>query len=269
MKINKITHRLLSIAMLGPMALSAMGWGQKGHDTTAEIASRHLTPATSAAVDSLLKGRSMVYWSNWLDNASHTPEYAYTKSWHYKNIDPGETYDNAPMYQGGDIVTALTDLRRNLASGNLDEKQSTLALKMIVHLMGDLHQPLHMGRRNDRGGNGRKVSFFDRDTNLHSVWDSSLPEAAHKWSYTEWSDQIDAASPAMLRTLTEGDFSSWGRETYGLATEVYDATPEGTVISYDYIAKWAPVVEQQFLKGGLRLAHVLNSIFDSEYDQKP
>ena len=65
-------------------AISAFGWGQKGHDVTAFIAENHLTPTTRAAVDSLLEGRSMVYWANWLDNASHTPKYAYTKTWHYK-----------------------------------------------------------------------------------------------------------------------------------------------------------------------------------------
>lgn len=269
MKSKKITCRLLAAALCAPVAFSALGWGQKGHDVIAEIASRHLTPVTAAAVDSLLGGSSMVYWSNWLDNASHTPEYAYTKSWHYKNIDPGETYENAPLYPDGDVVTALTDLRRSLASGTLDLTQSALALKMLVHLTGDLHQPLHMGRRNDRGGNDRRVFFFDTKTNLHSAWDTSLPEAAHRWSYSEWADQLDRATPDMERTLLEGDFSSWGRETYGIAAEVYEDTPEDAVISYDYVARWTPVVEHRFLSGGLRLAHVLNSIFDPAYNPAP
>ncbi len=264
---QQITQKYLRPALLGlaaPLALAAFGWGQKGHDTTAAIAQRHLTPRTAAAVDSLLKGQSMVYWANWLDNASHTPEYAYSKSWHYKNIDPDETYENAERYSGGDIVQALTEQTRALRSGDLDPAQSALALKMIIHLMGDLHQPLHMGWRSDRGGNYRKVKFFTRETNLHSVWDTSLPEGVHKWSYTEWTDQVDRATPQMQRIITEGDFADWGRETYNICREVYDSTPEETVVSYDYLAKWAPVVEQQFLKGGLRLAYVLNSIFDPE-----
>ena len=66
-----------------------LAWGQKGHDVTCEIAERHLDRGARKAVRRLLQGKSMVYWSNWLDNASHTPEYAYTKTWHYKNIDAG------------------------------------------------------------------------------------------------------------------------------------------------------------------------------------
>ena len=74
-------------AVLAACSLQVFGWGQKGHDTVAYIAECHLTPATKQAVESLLDGKSIVYWANWLDNASHTPEYAYSKTWHYKNID--------------------------------------------------------------------------------------------------------------------------------------------------------------------------------------
>lgn len=257
--------RAAALLLMTPTALLGFGWGQKGHDTTAAIATRHLTPRTAAAVDFLLKGQSMVYWANWLDNASHTPEYAYSKTWHYKNIDPDETFENAYIYPGGDIIIALNEQTRALRNPATTPADAALALKMVIHLMGDLHQPLHMGRRNDLGGNKRQVKFFSRDTNLHSVWDTSLPDIAHKWSYTEWVDQIDRATPAMEAVITAGDFTDWGKETYGLATEVYEATPEGTVVSYDYIARWTPVIEQQFLKGGLRLAYILNSIYDPEF----
>lgn len=244
-------------------SLQAFGWGQKGHDVTAAVAARHISPRTAAAVDSLLEGQSMVYWANWLDNASHTPEYDYSRTWHYRNIDSEYTYDNAPLLPSGDVVRALFDQTAALRSGTLDKKQSALALKMIIHLMGDLHQPLHLGRASDRGGNKRKVNFFNRESNLHSIWDTSLPEAAHKWSYTEWADQIDHATPSFTATVTMGDFNDWGRETYSVCTEVYAATAEGSTVSYDYIARWTPVVEQQLLKAGLRLAYVLDSIFDS------
>lgn len=265
LKINSDRLRAALLALVLPVALAGFGWGQKGHDVTAFIASRHLTPQAAAAVDSLLKGKSMVYWANWLDNASHTSEYAYSKTWHYKNIDPDETFESAQKHAGGDVVTALQDLRTRLKSPDTSEADKRLALKMLIHLVGDMHQPLHLGRRIDLGGNRRKVKFFDRETNLHSVWDTSLPDAAHKWSYTEWTDQIDREDSGFRAMVTQGDVADWARETYGVATEVYDSTPEGTVVSYDYIAKWTPVVEQQFLKGGLRLAYLLNSIFDENF----
>lgn len=245
--------------------LMAMAWGQKGHDVVANIASRHLTPAAAAAVDSILEGKSMVYWANWLDNASHTPVYGYTRTWHYKNIDAQYDFDTAPLNPKGDVVTALNEQIAVLENPDTSGPDGKLALKIVIHLMGDMHQPMHCGRYSDRGGNNYKVKFFDNETNLHSVWDSRVPETGHKWSYTEWTDQIDRTDSRQCAEIVRGTVSDWCRETYAIAREVYAATPEGTVVSYDYIAGWTPTVEQQFLRGGLRLAHVLNYIFDSGY----
>lgn len=245
--------------------LPAFGWGQKGHDTTAHIAERHLTPTARAAVEELIDGHSIVYYANWMDNASHTDEYAYTKTWHYKNIDEGLDFDEAPKIPEGDIVRALDQQIKLLSDPNASKDERSLALKMVVHFLGDLHQPMHMGRASDRGGNSHHVKFFNRDTNLHSSWDSSLPEAAHKWSYSEWAEQLDRLTPEQQAAIAAGNPESWAKETYGIAKDVYAGTPEGTKISYDYISEWTPTVEQAFLKGGIRLAHILNTVFDPEY----
>lgn len=245
---------------------SAYPWGQKGHDTVVFIAENHLTEATKQAVDSLLDGKSMVYFANWLDNASHTPEYAYSKTWHYKNIDADQSFGTAPLLETGDIVRAIDEqieILQNPLKGK-DEKQ--LSLKMLIHFLGDIHQPMHLGHASDLGGNRHHVKYFGRDTNLHSVWDSSLPESAHKWSYTEWQQQLDRLFEEDQMTLIyNGNSSKWAEETFEICKKVYETTPEGTNISYDYIAEWTPVIEMQFLKGGLRLADLLNVIFDSEY----
>ena len=90
-------------------ALTSFAWGQKGHDVVAHIAECHLTTAAADSVGALLDGKSPVYWANWLDNASHTPEYAYTKTWHYKNIDEGVDYADAPLNPKGDVVTAIRE----------------------------------------------------------------------------------------------------------------------------------------------------------------
>lgn len=245
---------------------AAYGWGQKGHDTVAFIASQHLTPATQLAVDSLLDGYSIVYWANWLDNASHTPEYAFTKTWHYKNIDEGMQYDSAPKIPEGNIADALYEQTVVLQDTTLSKADRALALKMVVHFLGDIHQPMHMGHATDRGGNSHTVKFFKRPTNLHSVWDTDILESAHKWSHTEWQREIDRGDTAREdQIVVGGNPDSWGRETFELCTEIYDTTPPDTNIEYDYIARWTPVIESQLLKGGLRLADVLNSVFDPEY----
>lgn len=252
-------------AVMCVLALNALAWSQKGHDVTCHIAERHLTPAAAAAVDSILEGRSLVYWGNWLDNASHTPEYAYTRTWHYNNVDAGEKYETRKPAPDGDAITALRYTIGVLADSTSSMSERVPALKMLIHILGDIHQPLHMGHASDYGGNTVKLKFFGRDTNLHSLWDNALPESAHKWSYTEWCDQIDRASDVERRLLVSGNIDDWARQSVELAARVYDFFPSGKSVSYNDVAYWAPVIEEQFLKGGLRLAHVLNSVFDPEY----
>ncbi len=242
-------------------ALQAFAWGQKGHDVTAFIAEKHLTEHAKAKITAALDGHSLVYYANWLDNASNTPEYRYTKTWHYKNVDEGETYENAPKAKTGDVVVALTDIVKKLQSGQLSHHDENLALRMLIHLVGDMHQPLHMGHRSDLGGNKVSIKSFNRDTNLHSYWDSEIVDFVHKWSHTEWQYQIDRASAEEEASIVAGDINSWAKECVTIAAGIYADTPEGSRLSYAYGAKYAPVVEQQLLKGGLRLAHLLNTIY--------
>ena len=95
---------LLSLGLV--ISSVAFGWGQKGHDVTAAIAEQHLTRKAAKAVHRILEGQSPVYWSNWLDNASHTPEYASTKTWHYLNVEEGQTLDEARRIPEGDVLKA-------------------------------------------------------------------------------------------------------------------------------------------------------------------
>jgi len=257
--------RLIALPALFLIALTAFGWGQKGHDVTAYIAEKHLTPSAKITVDSILNGSSMVYWANWLDNASHTKQYAYTKTWHYKNIDDGVRYEEAPANPSGDAVTAIKAQMEILGNPTASVKDRELALKILIHVTGDLHQPMHLGHATDLGGNRTKVRYFNRDTNLHSVWDSSIPESAHKWSYSEWQEQIDRANTEYIAGVTAGTIDDWAKETAAIAADVYNYFQPGKNISYNEIAEWTPTVETQFLRGGLRLAHILNCLFDREY----
>lgn len=255
-------HFIITVAMLGA-SIAAFGWGQKGHDTVAFIAENHLTETTRAAVDSILDGKSPVYWANWLDNASHTPDYAYTKTWHYKNVNEGVSYEDMTPHPKGDVVRAINQMTSELASHAADV-DSVLDLKILIHCVGDLHQPMHMGHATDLGGNKVPVKFFERNTNLHSIWDTSLPEAAHNWSYTEWQEQIDRVSPEEEAIIISGTVDDWAKESVAIAAEIYAKTPANSKVSYNEIAEAAPVIEQQLLKGGLRLARILNALLDPE-----
>lgn len=255
-------RHFITLALSALVTMQCFGWGQKGHDVTCTIAKRHMTANANKAVMELLDGKSMVYWANWLDNASHTAEYAYTKTWHYRNVDADQTWETAPNLPEGDIVRALNEQIAKLKATETPRSERQLALKMVIHLMGDLHQPLHIGRSTDRGGNNHKITFFKQPNNLHSVWDSNILEAGHKWSYTEWADEIDNASTEEAAQIRQGNISDWGKETHTICQTVYEETPENSNISYDEVAKWTLVIEQQLLRGGIRLASVLNEIFN-------
>lgn len=257
-------HFIITVAMLGA-SIAAFGWGQKGHDTVAFIAENHLTETTRAAVDSILDGKSPVYWANWLDNASHTPEYAYTKTWHYKNVDADRTYDDMPANPAGDAVTAIKQQIEKLSDPATTKVEAALALKILIHVTGDMHQPMHMGHATDLGGNRVKLKYFNRDKNLHGIWDTDLLESAHRWSYTEWQQQLDRLNDVDEALTVQGSVDDWARETMEITRRCYDFFQPGINVSYNQIAYWAPTIEQQLLRGGLRLAHLLNTIYDPDY----
>ena len=241
--------------------LSAMAWGQKGHDVVAYIAECHLTPRAAARVTAALGNHSPVYYANWMDNASHTDLYRYTSTWHYANIDEGYTFATMPRNEAGDVVSALETVIGELERGGLEPEQESLYLRMLIHFVGDLHCPMHAGHTSDRGGNERQVWYFSKSTNLHSIWDTDLVESAHRWGYTEWQREIDRLSRAERKAVVAGTPAGWLEETAAVCAEIYDSTPAGARVSYDYIAKYTPVIERQLVLAGHRLAAILNRIY--------
>lgn len=254
--------RFIVLALAMVIALNASAWGPKGHDTVAYIAEKHLSKKTLKRVQEVLDGHSLVYVANWMDNASHTNEYAYTKTWHYVNVDPEEgSYANSKKDAAGDVVTAINSIVENLKSGELTLEEEQVQLMMLIHLVGDMHCPMHAGHKSDRGGNGTQVKYFGKQKKLHSVWDSEIVESAHRWSYSEWQFQVDRASKKEQKAIVQGTPNDWIEETVVLANDIYEESTTQQNLSYDYVAIYAPVIEQQFLKGGLRLAALLEEIY--------
>ena len=237
-------------------------WGPKGHDTVAYIAEKHLSKKTLKKVTEVLDGKSLVYVANWMDDASHKDEYAYTKTWHYVNVDDNEeSYATSKKEAKGDVVTGINKCIDALKSGELTPEEERAHLMMLIHMVGDMHCPMHAGRKSDLGGNRTEVKFFGKQRKLHSVWDSEIVESAHKWSHSEWQDQIDRASKSEVKAMAQGTPNDWIEETVKLARDVYANSPTNVNLSYDYISLYAPVIEQQFLKGGIRLAKLLEEIY--------
>ena len=262
---KKLALFMLSLAMLCNVQ-ALFGWGATGHDVVAAIAEKHLTDKTKAELGKILDGRSIIYYSSWMDGLQNSPYWKYgynqTKTWHYANVDEGYTYQTMTKNEKGDVVTGLTMMTDELMNNyaNLTDSVKADYVKMIVHMVGDMHCPMHAGRLSDLGGNRTKVRWFGKNTNLHSVWDSKIVESAHSWSYTEWQRQIDRLNRKQSRAIVQGTPNDWIEECVAIADDVY-RNSTGTNLSYDYVAQYASVVEQQLLKGGLRLAALIEEIY--------
>ena len=266
---KRIIFSLLSIAMLLSSS-SAFAWGSKGHDIVAAIAEQNLTPKAKKSLDKLLGGHSIVYYSSWMDNIQNSPywEYGYnkTKTWHYANVDKGLTYETMEKNPDGDVVVALTTLTNEMMENydNLTDSMRVDYVKMIVHMVGDLHCPMHAGRLTDRGGNGFKLNWFGQNTNLHSLWDSKVIESARTWSYSEWAQHLDIVNKKFKKAAVQGDYEDWFTATVANAAKLYEYHEnlgDKRLNGYQYVYDFSPMLEEQLLLGGLRLAHVLNSIF--------
>ena len=255
---------------------SLYAWGPMGHDVVASIAEQHLNRKTKRKLSRLLGGHSIVYYAAWMDNIQNSPYwengYNQTKTWHYANVDKGLTYQTMQKNENGDVVNSLEMLTDAMINryDELTDSMKVDYVKMIVHMVGDLHCPMHAGRLSDRGGNDTKVKWFGQPTNLHSVWDSRMIDAARKWNYTEWVDQLDRTNRKYRKNVTAGSYEDWFTTTVANAAEIYNYVeaidqqlPEEELpnLSYQFVYDFSPMLEEQLLLGGYRLAHVLNTIF--------
>jgi hypothetical protein len=244
------------LVLSGIMNLQA--WGPTGHRVIGEVADHHLSKKARKEVKALLGHQSLAEVSTWMDEIRSDDRYNYTHSWHYTTIPDGLNYDSRNNDQG-QLVERIDLMISTLKSADSSTESKVQALKFLVHLVGDLHQPLHVGNGEDRGGNDVKVRFFYEDSNLHRVWDSGMID--HKlYSYTELAAIIDHTSEDQVSTWLEGSAATWAEECMQYRDQVYD-TGDPDRMGYEYVYhNWA-LVEQQLLKAGVRLAGILNGIY--------
>ncbi len=239
-----------------------LAWGQTGHRVTGEIAQGYLTPEAATAVKALLGNEDLAEASTWADEMRSNPSEFWQKTaspWHYVNVKLGGKYKQAPPE--GDAVSALDLFSRTLKDPSTSKENKQLALRFIVHIIGDLHQPFHSGTSEDRGGNLIRVKFFGEDSNIHRVWDSGLIDR-QQLSYTEWTKRLG-------RNITTEQASEWNdanprvwiAESAKIRATLYPSEP---VISWDYQYNSLPVVNQRLQMGGVRIAAYLNQLFTAE-----
>lgn len=236
-------------------------WGQTGHRATGEIATKHLSKKAKREIEKILQGKSLALVSTYGDEIKSDNKFREFGPWHYVNLEPGEeVYDPKTANTEGDLLMALRKCKAKLQDKNASREEKEFYLKMLVHFMGDLHQPFHVGRGEDKGGNDIQVRWFNEGTNIHRVWDSNMIDS-YQMSYTELAENTADLTPNRIREIGSGDFESWVYESKTLAEKAYASAEIGEKLGYRYMYDWFPVVRQQLQKGGIRLAQVLNDIY--------
>ena len=236
-------------------------WGKTGHRTTGEIAQVHLSKKAKRAIDKLLEGHTLAFVANHGDDIKSDPSYRKYSPWHYVNIDPEVSkYDPETASEDGDLVMGIRKCIEVLKNKNSSKEDKQFHLKMLVHFVGDLHQPFHVGHAADMGGNRVDVEWFGKKTNIHSVWDSKMIDS-YQMSYTELAENRDELNKHQVKAIEKGDLLDWVYESRTLAEKLYKSVEEDNDLGYRYMYEWFPTLRQQLQKGGIRLAKVLNEIY--------
>ena len=237
-------------------------WGQNGHRTTAEIAQSYLSKDAKKEISKLLNGRSLAFVSTFGDEIKSDSNFRKYGPWHYVNLPAGASkYIMSEANPDGDLLLGLRKCVEVLKDKNASIEDKEFYLKLLVHFVGDLHQPLHAGRGEDKGGNDIQVRWFGEGTNLHRVWDSDMIDS-YQMSYTEMASNAPRISEMQKKAIAAGSFEDWMYESKKLSERVYASAESGEKLGYNYMYDWFPVVGEQLQKGGIRLATVLNEIFD-------
>ena len=256
----------------------SFAWGKTGHRVIAAIADTQLSGLARAHVEQILgPGESLDEAATWPDEMRSAPGPFWQKTatpWHYVTVS-GTIYDHAPPE--GDALEALNHFRTVLQDPSASIADKQLALRFIVHLVGDLHQPLHVGKCCDRGGNDVKVTFFGKPTNLHALWDSQLVDD-EQLSFTEMAAKLERhINPEDVVKWWDTNPRDWISESAEIRDTVYPtkgdmpkpakgkkvkkSEPVLPDLSYSYVYRFTPVMERRLSQGGVRLAAYLNALF--------
>lgn len=235
-------------------------WGQNGHRATGEIAEKHLTKRVKKKIDKLLQGQSLAFVSTFADEIKSDRKYRSYSPWHYVNMHLEDNYASSEKNPKGDLVTGINTCIAVLKDKNSSQEDKVFHLKLLVHFIGDLHQPMHIGRKEDKGGNDVQVRWFGKGTNLHSVWDTKMIEAFNM-SYLELANNAKELSKKEIALINKGTVENWVNEVHQITKEVYASVNAGDKLSYRYSYDHLGTVRTQLQKGGIRLAKILNDIF--------
>jgi hypothetical protein len=271
-------------------------WGFYGHRIVGQIASDELTTETRTKVLNYLP-RGLANESLWADQVRSTPEWSHSEPWHFINIRDGYNYQSSRKNANGDAYTAINAMIAQFKNEKATFQEKQIALRFIIHLVGDLHQPLHVGRPQDFGGNRVKILFQGEELNLHQFWDSKviiMPKGSNAFSYAQElraqsimypglniQDDVDLEEvinenlnyrPFIYDyqlSLNYDYFENWqSLSNLEVVNSFYEKNSGGsnnsnniTILSEKYLQRHLFYVNQRLLLSGIRLAKILESLF--------
>jgi len=250
--------QLSVFCLLTLLSFTCLSWGPTGHRAVGLVAQKHLNSKAKKNIAKILGQQSLAEVATWMDDIRSDSTYNYMTDWHWVTIETGKTYDQSPKNPKGDVIATLEKIIAELKKHTLDKKKECEYLKMLIHLVGDIHQPLHVGCCDDQGGNKVKVKWFGRDSNLHSTWDSNMIDDT-KLSFTELAGFLEEPTQASLISLQKNSVRDWADESMSFRKQVYDIG-DGS-IGYKYSYNYFSIAKQRMMQAGIRLAGILNQIY--------
>jgi len=251
---------LISIASYSYAKPPEVIWGATGHRVVGEIAEQYLSSKTERALKKLLDGQSLAFVSTFADDIKSDKRYNKFYTWHFINIPLDANYEASEKHPDGDLVSGINYCISVIKNPESTKADKAFYLKLLVHFVGDLHQPMHIGLAEDKGGNDFKLQWFYRDSNLHRVWDSDMIEN-NKMSYTELANNANVLTKKEVKAIQEGSVIDWVNEVHQITRHIYSEVEENDNLRYRYAYDNFGTVRTQLQKAGIRLAKILNDLF--------
>ena len=264
----QISAGLLAGALFSS-TVAVHAWGPTGHRVVARIAENHLSLQAAEVVRTLLGPDTLIEAATWADEIRSDDRWRHASPWHYVNLADGQDYQRRsydPQDDPRDILEAIEHFESILADEARSPEDRGIALRWLVHLFGDIHQPLHVGRPEDRGGNALDAVWHGRPTNLHRIWDSEMINQT-RLSYSEFAASIDTASPDEIDTWQSSSVLDWLNESLALRQQAYRLPGSRSSDSYRYSYDNLLLLKKRLRQAGVRLAGRLRSILAEEGTQ--
>lgn len=234
-----------------------VAWGERGHQIIAQVAKSCLSQSVRDSVQFYLGKMSFKESAVWMDKIKRDKTYTHMRTWHYINLEKDEKYHREADHLN--VVTQLEKAIQFLLHDPKKEKNKVMMqLRILFHLIGDIHQPLHCGYGSDKGGNHEDVDFMGQSSNLHRVWDSDIiakGKIGMKVCYAYANELSEKDKKGFCNTNVE----SWMNESRALLPQVYAFDKK--LLDQNYLDKNAAVVKHQLVKAGIRLAYILDKAF--------